>query len=223
MEDVNRLNGDALSAQGADLLRRLRAIEADSADANADEGSDVQAHRDSRSAVRLCIPHFGIIKITCEGIISKEKLPKPPQPTRRVTNPILAQPVLGSSAASLDDLTHFQTGACPAFGLDNPSMVSPAGGIMLAEDAGRGCSDLPGSGAQISKSSAQSSTVPLNSIALEGSIIDPDVAAGTFLQQQYEHPLLIAGVDDWAFQGVDTAFFDSLIRGAINDGSGGTE
>ncbi|PSN65882.1 hypothetical protein BS50DRAFT_635087 [Corynespora cassiicola Philippines] len=31
-----------------------------------------------------------------------------------------------------------------------------------------------------------------------------------------QDPGLVAGIDDWAFQGVDAAFFDSLIRGAIN-------
>ena len=33
-------------------------------------------------------------------------------------------------------------------------------------------------------------------------------------QQQSLHPSLTAGVNDWAFQGVDTAFFDSLMRGS---------
>lgn len=31
-------------------------------------------------------------------------------------------------------------------------------------------------------------------------------------QQQY-HPRLTAGLDDWAFQGVDMALFDSLMKG----------
>jgi hypothetical protein len=32
-------------------------------------------------------------------------------------------------------------------------------------------------------------------------------------KQQMLHPSLTAGLDDWAFQGVDAAFFDSLMRG----------
>jgi hypothetical protein len=32
-------------------------------------------------------------------------------------------------------------------------------------------------------------------------------------EQQMLHPSLTAGLDDWAFQGVDAAFFDSLMRG----------
>ncbi|KAF2186092.1 hypothetical protein K469DRAFT_664586 [Zopfia rhizophila CBS 207.26] len=42
------------------------------------------------------------------------------------------------------------------------------------------------------------------------------------LQQQYLYPGLTADADDWAFQGVDMAFFDSLIRGSgvesVSDG-----
>ncbi|KAH6987191.1 C6 zinc finger domain-containing protein [Ilyonectria destructans] len=34
------------------------------------------------------------------------------------------------------------------------------------------------------------------------------------LQRQYSYPGLTAGVDDWAFQGVDMTFFDSLMRGS---------
>jgi hypothetical protein len=33
------------------------------------------------------------------------------------------------------------------------------------------------------------------------------------LQPQMALPPIAAGVDDWAFQGVDMAFFDSLMRG----------
>lgn len=44
------------------------------------------------------------------------------------------------------------------------------------------------------------------------------------LQQQYLYPGLTAGVDDWAFQGVDMAFFDNLIRrpGVEDAGDGGS-
>jgi hypothetical protein len=36
---------------------------------------------------------------------------------------------------------------------------------------------------------------------------------GDTREKQTPHPSLTAGLDDWAFQGVDAAFFDSLIRG----------
>lgn len=37
-----------------------------------------------------------------------------------------------------------------------------------------------------------------------------DTVSATILQN-YQDPVLSAGVDDWAFQGVDMAFFDSII------------
>jgi hypothetical protein len=220
MEDANKRNGDVLSAQSAELLRRLRAIEAGAADA---DGSSAQAQQGSCGAVRLCIPHFGIIVITRDGIISKTEVFKQPQPTQRDRNPVPAPPVPTSSVAVLDDSAHLQTGACPAFCLDNQGGASQVDGIMLVEDAGRSCGNLLGPGAHISEPSAQSHAVRFDPMALQGSSTDPSIADVTFLQQQYEYPLLTAGVDDWAFQGVDMAFFDSLMRGVANDGSDGTE
>ena len=40
------------------------------------------------------------------------------------------------------------------------------------------------------------------------------------LQEQYPYPALTAGADDWAFQGVDLAFFDTLMKGAGYPGNG---
>jgi hypothetical protein len=37
-------------------------------------------------------------------------------------------------------------------------------------------------------------------------------------QQQIPSPCLMASVDDWAFQGVDAAFFDSVMRGTVDWG-----
>ncbi|KAJ5263522.1 hypothetical protein N7478_011127 [Penicillium angulare] len=48
-----------------------------------------------------------------------------------------------------------------------------------------------------------------------------DVASDT-LPHNYEDPLLTAGVDDWAFQGVDMAFFDNIMRGLDNENNSQT-
>jgi hypothetical protein len=39
------------------------------------------------------------------------------------------------------------------------------------------------------------------------------------LLQHGQHPGLAAGGEDWAFQGIDIAFFDSLMKGTGNDGN----
>ncbi|KAF2727554.1 hypothetical protein EJ04DRAFT_557304 [Polyplosphaeria fusca] len=44
---------------------------------------------------------------------------------------------------------------------------------------------------------------------------DPTILPSTPLSEQQKFgPALVAGVEDWAFQGVDAAFFDSLMRGS---------
>jgi hypothetical protein len=53
-------------------------------------------------------------------------------------------------------------------------------------------------------------SVPAQSTSQHTSIISDD------LLQQYQGPGLTAGMDDWAFQGVDMALFDNLMKG-VND------
>lgn len=43
-----------------------------------------------------------------------------------------------------------------------------------------------------------------------------DHAEDRLHQQQLQHPGLAASVNDWAFQGIDAAFFDSLIKGSTD-------
>ncbi|GJC88604.1 dehydrocurvularin biosynthesis regulator [Colletotrichum liriopes] len=52
-------------------------------------------------------------------------------------------------------------------------------------------------------------------------VLQTSSSASDVLFQQCEYPIATAGVDDWAFQGVDMAFFDSLMRGAGDDGDNG--
>ncbi|KAH8586191.1 hypothetical protein B0O99DRAFT_529202 [Bisporella sp. PMI_857] len=52
------------------------------------------------------------------------------------------------------------------------------------------------------------------------------VVGDDFMQQQDLYPSVAAGINDWVFQGVDTAFFDSLMKGTsthLGDGSGSAD
>lgn len=53
---------------------------------------------------------------------------------------------------------------------------------------------------------AQESQISLNSVSAEDNL----------RRRPSQHPGLAASVNDWAFQGVDAAFFDSLMRGAAD-------
>ncbi|KAI9166523.1 Dehydrocurvularin biosynthesis regulator [Paramyrothecium foliicola] len=61
----------------------------------------------------------------------------------------------------------------------------------------------------------------VNSTAREPTAIAPDPQLAGIDQDaalaQQEFPSLVAGIDDWAFQGVDMAFFDNLMSGIIED------
>lgn len=44
-----------------------------------------------------------------------------------------------------------------------------------------------------------------------------DANVGTFIDTgRQDHPGLMASIDDWAFQGVDGAFFESMLRGSTD-------
>jgi hypothetical protein len=154
MEEMNRLNSDALSAESADLLRRLLALQNETLDGSVDFARRVSVYDTATepalpegpddSVVSVHIPYFGVIRIAREGV-SKQS------------------PV----AATLS--THSNTTA------DN--------------------------------------TMPTN-------VPETSFYEGLPNPMQYEqYPDLAAGGADWPFQGVDMAFFDSLMSAVGNQGN----
>lgn len=59
----------------------------------------------------------------------------------------------------------------------------------------------------------QPTSEPQQAQAAHLPLVDPSTSNG-FQQTNIQTPALMASVDDWAFQGVDAAFFNNLIRGA---------
>ena len=217
MEEASRLNADALSAQSADLLGRLLAIEAEAASGHAHRADSVsvlawdaggqpvdETGEHSSGAVRVHIPYFGTINIAREGVISKEALD--PQPG--VAS--IGQRQAGSAriAASMDGL-HAQSLGAYAHG----TTLNPEGIVLAEERYGCNVGQPAEAGAQIREFSHQ----PVAGVAGQEEMH----AISDALLQQYEDPVLTAGIDDWAFQGVDLAFFDSLMRGAACEGDEG--
>jgi hypothetical protein len=232
MKELNRLNSDALSAQSADLLRRLLAIEVETADdysrcagrVSVQEAGTETAlpDQDDDAVVSVYIPYFGIIKIAREGV-SKE-VPKP-QATATTNRLARSQGVDRSSTTSTDTL-HAEPQMRPS-GLAGPSGI-PNVEVMTQVDAGYGHVETPPMMSQevpdtYAKTQAQLGELSIpstgaNDVAthfapqLQNGLSDP-------LLQHGEYPGLTAGGEDWAFQGVDMAFFDSLMRSAGNEGN----
>jgi hypothetical protein len=213
MKEVNRINSDALSAQSADLLRRLLAIEIDTDKGDPRNFKRVSVQKpgtetalpgqDEDAVVSVHIPYFGIIKIACEGI-TKE--------TSRQTSTAITSHSTQSQRVEVLNKTSAETFHA------EPQMLAGSGGVPNAEamtpvDTGYGHVEAP---LVISNTYAKTQE-ELGSLLitsqLQTGMSDP-------LWQYGEYPELAAGGEDWVFQGVDQAFFESLMR---STGSGGNE
>lgn len=183
MEELSRRSGEALSAESANLLRRLLVIEAEAADGCREraQGVDVlqpqnDEGNDGDGIVRVTVPYFGVVRIAREGIISKE------------TNEQLA-----GTRDSRKDGQMMMT---------NTVVFTPV------------VEELPP--IRLS-SSTMSAGQPIDPIPTDPSPLDT-----------FENPMqanaqftnsfgLTSESGDWAFQGIDMAFFDSLLSGDAGD------
>ncbi|KAJ5772554.1 hypothetical protein N7520_003083 [Penicillium odoratum] len=192
MEQVIRVNGDTLSAQSADLLQKLLAIDSEAANGISTESVSVQtpesavlqSNGNDNGVVRVQIPYFGIVKIARQGVV-----------TREMAN---AQP-------SLDEGQPY----APVIGTHNTESSEAA-----VCDFGPGRFD----GDAIPRSMTEVDSNSIDGPPAQLTLRYQDTVSDTLLQS-YQDPGLTAGVDDWAFQGVDMAFFDSIMRGLDNGSS----
>jgi hypothetical protein len=225
MTEINRINSDALSSQSGNLLRRLLAIEIGTVGdcSPLSERVSVQGtesllpDQDNDVAVSVHIPYFGIIKIAREGV-SKE----PPKPQVATMNSRVWQSQVADRASTTStDTLHTESVIHPTkiVGSD----VSLNAGVMTQVDASYGhietsqmmphakpdtYAKMQARLVELSMPSTTRSDLPeLYSPQLEDGLSYP-------LLHHEEYPGLMAGGEDWAFQGVDMAFFDSLIGSA---------
>lgn len=224
MEMINKLSMDVLSEKSADLLRRLIEIEADAAEGKTyhpqsvctmvDDpdhatkhagngavqcmGSESQSpgavedgpvgHQDDNGVLWMCIPYFGLIKITRDGGISK-------QPSR---------------LDSTDTVLHSRS--------DHDRYVKESRYPAAAQQDGTGSNPDYGTDGSSSAKSGAFALLPPNQQQHEFAPQLPN-SIEQAIQSEYAYPGLAAGADDWAFQGVDTAFFDSILKG-LDTGTG---
>ncbi|RFU78911.1 hypothetical protein TARUN_3307 [Trichoderma arundinaceum] len=204
MEEVNQRNGDALGARSVELLRRLLFIEAGAAVGHAKnvdsisvqvpaavDEPDETVNEDKTGAVRVYIPYFGTIKISREGI-TKEMLIGQSYAADTASQSWIQVP-----EAHPPDYT---------FGTLKTWSSAPV-------DAG--CSSngpATETDTRIGELSVMATTVGDHSSTAQESIMSES------LLQQEQDFLFTTGIDDWAYQSVDMAFFDSLMRVAGDDG-----
>ncbi|KIN05446.1 hypothetical protein OIDMADRAFT_102000 [Oidiodendron maius Zn] len=226
MKEVNRLNSDALSAQSADLLRRLLTIEVETAGCYPRRASRVSVQKagaetvlpdQDDAVVSVHIPYFGIIKITHEGL-SKE-VPKPRASTAATNGPARSQVEDRSSTISPETLH-----AEPQMHFSTQARLSRVPNIeaMTPVNNGNGNIEAPSMMPDTyARTQAQVGTIPIpatDAIDVTTHLtLQPQNGLSDPLLQLGEYPGLVAGTEDWAFQGVDLAFFESLMRGTGNE------
>ena len=220
MKEVNRLHSDTLSAQSADLLGRLLNIEIETADDHAHHnrvsvqearpGAPLPDHDDG-AAVSVHIPYFGIIRIAREGI-SKE-VPEPQAIASIIDHPAETQLGDGSFGAGTETLT-IDPRKSPSE-LTEPSIITTTENVT-PPGAGHGRVEVPPLTTTHAKGPNQSGTFPIptdgtNDVFTHFALPLQKPASET-LMVHAEYPGLAAGAEDWAFQGADLAFFESLMR-----------
>ncbi|KAJ9134331.1 Fungal transcriptional regulatory protein, N-terminal [Pleurostoma richardsiae] len=196
--ELHSLNNDLVSFQSMRILKRLLAMETDAA--NGGNYSTSSEHHavvndcdvdESEGAVKLTIPYFGTIRIAKEGL-TKTASSDPVHDTL-VAVPAVPEPDALAPSASGSSATPGDQGA-----------------FQIADGTAPAASDWQ--------------TVPMSFMGLQSQEQGtPTLAAGGFYDnsasQQMYVPALTAGTEDWALQGVDMAFFDSLMRGQNTDGA----
>ncbi|RDW59963.1 hypothetical protein BP6252_13050 [Coleophoma cylindrospora] len=207
MKEVNQLNSDALSAQSADLLRRLLAIEAEIADGCSLSTARVSVQesgtemglldQNDDAIIGVHIPYFGIIKIARESM-SKE-----------------FYNLKATSIPHYQEILHSEPSGSP-----NVELMTPVdGGYREVEASSMLPQAVPNAYSKI-QAQLEETSIPSTGADDIATCFAPQVQNGLSDNSQHEeYPGLAAGGDDWAFQGVDMAFFDNLMRSAGNEGN----
>ncbi|KAF4214211.1 hypothetical protein CNMCM5878_009545 [Aspergillus fumigatiaffinis] len=197
MDVISNVNKDVITGKSAELIRRLLEIEADAAEGRSyttrsvigDADEEQEGTGKKNDELRLHIPYLGVIKIARHDPISCE-LPRTHQMAQ------LELPQTESTLAVSNDAFTFLPHASSTEGQQPPNHLhstaqgSPFQGTLPAPDR---------LNAQLHE----------QSILQEPSPSQDDIT----LQPHVGLPAITAGVNDWTFQGVDMAFFDSLMRG----------
>ncbi|KAF3074030.1 putative transcription factor gsfR1 [Trichoderma lentiforme] len=200
MEYMVRINVDAIASKIASILRQLLAIEADAAIGGSYSTSsspgggeeELECHSkvsDGGNVLRIYIPYFGTIKIERRGIYKS---------ATAVLGAPDSDPAVSFDPSLLIERRHEQQ--------PQVATSSPAGYQVGGQSVNPDWQAVPSNFGSLMTPQQSASTTSNNNVLS----FDSDSVGNT----QLLVPGLTASVDDWALQGVDIAFFDSLLRGA---------
>jgi len=197
MDVMSNVNGDATTEQSARLIRQILNIEADAAEGRSytasslrdDEESGQEGIGKNNEQVRLQIPYLGIIKIARQGPIARES-PAENSVDRKDQDDYVVSSQRHASSIALNS-------ALPPPSIQSPTNEQQTPSQMMSEDSI--FSDAQSQQPMCHKQSVLQYSHPLQDYY-------------TF-QPNAELHSIAGGIDDWALQGVDMAFFDALMRG----------
>ncbi|KAJ5715616.1 uncharacterized protein N7483_012797 [Penicillium malachiteum] len=196
MEKISRANGDTLSTQSADLLHKLLAIDSEAAEGVNTRSVSVQAP-ESVALYSSAETDNSVVRVQIPyfGIV---RIARQGIVSREIANVRPPSGVVnGQPYAPVNSMLNTASSEAQAAVRDLDSAIPLAGEVfcMPMTEADYGPMDV-----------------------VNGLPAYQDPVSAT-LPQNYQDPGLFAGVDDWAFQGVDMAFFDSMMRGLDNEPS----
>ncbi|KGO63027.1 Polyketide synthase, KR [Penicillium expansum] len=212
MQEVNSLNSDAMSAQSAELLRRLLAIGSGPLDGSGRisvQGlttETVPTDQSDDDVVTVNIPYFGIVKIA--GGDARKEAPRNQYPQQRTD-------------LTYNRLPQFQSLNMPCKTRpENSHTADPLrhGGVVEPHEMPNAEVIKPPVDARCDRLEMSSmSPNPLTATGTYGSVSNSVPQINTlFSDSFFQNPGLTAGGQDWAFQGVDMAFFDNLINNVLD-------
>lgn len=199
---ISNVNRDVTAEKSAKLIRRLLDIEADAAEGNSYDtrsvrDDDVQEGKTESEELHLHIPYLGILKICRSSSISRELS----------LGNVASQPHRASQG-EFSERELFTTQNDP---FAYPAHASPATRYSLSHPDTRPQRSTFSVDLQALDSiDAQLQSPGYEQSRLQYSDLDHELTA---LQPDMELPSIAASLNDWEIQGVDMAFFNSLMRG----------
>ncbi|RYP60503.1 hypothetical protein DL770_009980 [Monosporascus sp. CRB-9-2] len=203
MDVISNVSKDVITEKSAELIQRLLDIEADAAEGSSYTArsvrGDEEAQEDTKEGeeLRLHIPYLGLIKIGRRGPVSREpslrNAASRPHQTSRVEFP--QREPLATSNDAFASLPH-----------SSPTDEQPLTNLHGAAQGSTFSRDLPALG----RPNAQ-----LQAPGYEQSMLQYPSSSHDYITLQPHTGLspISVSANEWAFQGVDMAFFNSLMRG----------
>ncbi|KAK4237899.1 hypothetical protein C8A03DRAFT_15611 [Achaetomium macrosporum] len=199
MDAIRNVDDDVITEKSAQLIRQLLDIEADAAEGssytarNVEGEDDMHEGRREAAEVHLNIPYLGVIRIARRGPISHEPL----------AGNTLRRPSCQTSQAELPQRE-------PPSGEPNDALASVSYAAVPDEQH----LDRPSNAQLLQGPWYEQSMLQCANSTYDDNVVMPSHAS---------LPPIAAGADDWAFQGVDLAFFDGLMRGTACPDAAGLE